>query len=389
MASAVDVIVVGLGAMGSAAAMHLAQGGWQTRAFDQFSPPHDRGSSHGRSRIFRQAYFEDSRYVPLLLRAHELWNKLEQDTDQHLLHITGALVMGPESGQLVARSAESARQFHIPHQMLDNAELRKRYPVFRLHDDSYALLEHDAGYLVPEACIEQQLRQASRSGAHLHANEPVLEWKADVRSGGVTVRTAQGTYTAGHLILAAGPWAPRLLAELGLPLRVTRQVLYWFEPKGSIEAFRADRLPVYLIEPTGKEPLVYGFPLTGDEGEGVKVALHGSEEFCTPEDVCREIRAEDEQSIRERLATALPTLAGRLLRAETCLYTMTPDEHFVVGTHPHHPTVTLAAGFSGHGFKFAPVIGEALADLATRGKAQYDLGLFSPDRILPAAARNG
>jgi sarcosine oxidase len=382
MNPAVDMIVLGLGAMGSATAMHLADRGYRTRAFDQFAPPHDQGSSHGKSRIVRQAYFEDSRYVPLLLRAYELWRKLEHDVDQRLLHLTGALVIGPETGALVSRSAESARQFHLPHELLDYAELRRRYPVFELPSNTCALLEHNAGYLVPELCIEQQMKQAARNGAQLHLNEPVLEWRVEPGDAGVVVRTNRASYTAERLIITAGPWTPRILAEFDLPLRVTRQILFWFEPKASIEGFRDDRLPVYLLEPDGEQPLLYGFPLTGAESEGVKVALHGSEEVCTPESVWREVRPQDEQSIRERLENTLPSLAGRLLRAETCLYTMTPDEHFLISAHPQHANVTLAAGFSGHGFKFAPVIGEVLADLATVGKSSYDLGLFSLDRKL-------
>ena len=382
MEPAVDVIVIGLGAMGSATAMHLAERGYRTRAFDHFAPPHKEGSSHGKSRIFRQAYFEDSRYVPLLLRAFELWSKLERDAEQRLLHLSGALVIGKNTGGLVSRSAESARQFHLPHQMLDSAELRRRYPVLAVSEDSCALLEHNAGYLIPEDCIEQQMRQAARSGAQLHLNEPVSEWSAAPGETGVVVRTSRASYRAERLIITAGPWAPRILAELGLPLRVTRQVLYWFAPRGSIDAFRDDRLPVYLFEPAAEQPLLYGFPLTGGDSEGVKVALHGTEELCTPETVCREIRQEEERLIRHRLETTLPTLAGRLVRAETCLYTMTPDEHFMIGVHPQHPAVTLAAGFSGHGFKFAPVIGELLTDLATTGKTKYDLGLFALDRKL-------
>ena len=192
------------------------------------------------------------------------------------------------------------------------------------------------------------------------------------------------TYSAKRLIITAGPWAPQILAELDLPLRVTRQVLCWFAPQGGVEDFRPDHCPVYLLESQPGQPLLYGFPLTGPDSEGVKVALHGIEEVCTPETVDREIRPDDESTIRERLATTMPRLAGRLLRAETCLYTMTPDEHFIIDTHPRHAAVTLIAGLSGHGFKFAVVLGEVLADLATNGKSSFDLSLFSLDRFVAA-----
>ena len=380
MSNHADVIVIGLGAMGSAAAQQLAERGSRVLAFDQFTPPHAHGSSHGLSRIFRQAYFEDFRYVPLLVRSYELWQKLERDSGVRLLHLTGGLVIGPEGGELVRRSEESAVHFNLPHQILRADEIKERYPVIAARPDTLALLEQNAGYLVPETCVQQQMHQAAHAGAHLRCNEPVLEWKAE-QHGGVSVRTPLGTYSAERLVITVGPWAPRVLADLGLPLQVTRQVLCWFEPIDGLDAFRQEHLPLYLFEAEDEQPLLYGFPLTGSDSEGVKVALHGSDEFCTPETVCREIRPADESAMRRRLATTLPGLAGRMVHAETCLYTMTPDENFIISAHPDHPAVTLAAGFSGHGFKFAPVIGEVLADLATSGRPSFDLSLFSIERF--------
>ncbi len=375
-----DVIVVGLGAMGSAAAQHLAERGHRVRGIDQFTPPHAHGSSHGLTRIFRQAYFEDHRYVPLLVRAMELWRRLERDTGERLLELPGGLVIGPRDGELVRRSAESAGQFNLAHELLDAKELMRRYPVFQAGPEMCALREENAGYLRPELCVEQQLRQAARAGAELLLDERVLDWEAG--PGGVRVRTTRGAYQAERLVVSAGPWAPRMLAEMGVPLRVTRQVLCWFAPEGGVEPFREDRLPVFLIEGDAGERLIYGFPLTGPEGEGVKVAFHGSDEVCSPETICREIRASDEQSVRERLEQVMPTLAGRLLRAETCLYTMTPDEHFVIGPHPEHPAVTVAAGFSGHGFKFAQAIGEMISEMVSGERSEF--ALFSPQRFAGA-----
>lgn len=381
MKQADDVIIIGLGAMGSSAAMHLAARGIRVRAFDQFTPPHNHGSSHGRSRIFRQAYFEDARYVPMLLRARELWQSLEQEVGEPLLHTTGALVIGRPGGELVQRSLESAKQFSLPHELLSTGDVRLRYPAIRMEEDTTAILEKNAGYLVPETCVAYQLQQARRNQAALHLDERVLNWHAGPGGEGVMVHTTQGSYAAGRLLITAGPWAPAVLAELGLPLRVTRQVLYWFAPEGDLDDFRPDRFPVYLFDNVPGQPLLYGFPVTGEDTEGVKVALHGTEEICTPQTVTRDIRDEDETAVRQRLATTVPRLAGRLLRAETCLYTMTPDEHFVIDQHPEHPAVTLAAGFSGHGFKFASVVGEVLADLITEGKSAFDLSLFSIERF--------
>jgi sarcosine oxidase len=376
-----NVIVIGLGAMGSAAAQHLAERGCTVRGFDQFVPPHTHGSSHGLSRIFRQAYFEDHRYVPLLTRSFELWQRLERDSGERLLFLPGSLVIGPGDGELVKRSAESASAFGLPHELLDAEELKRRYPIFEVKPNTLGLLEHNAGYLLPEACVTQQLRRAERAGALLQTNDRVLEWHAAPDGSGVIVRTTSGTYEADHLVITAGPWAPQILSDLGLPLRVTRQVLCWFEPKESIEHFREDRLPVYLIEADGEMPLLYGFPLTGAERDGVKVALHGSNNDCTADSCERSILPSDEQSIRARLAGTLPGLAGRLLHAETCLYTMTPDEHFLLGPNPHHPAVTVAAGFSGHGFKFAQVIGELLADAVVNPTSAAIPDLFSLDRF--------
>lgn len=374
------IIVVGLGAMGSSTALHLAQRGHRVLGFDQFTPPHPLGSSHGQTRIIRKSYWEDPRYVPLLFRAYELWRRLEIDTGQSLLHITGGLMIGRGGGDLVTCSTASAEQFGVQHEVLSAAQIRRLYPAFRIDDDWVALWERDAGYLHPEACVERQLRQAALAGAELHFDEPVMEWDA-LPGGGVSVRTTRERYAADHLVITAGPWAPQILRELNLPLRVTRQVVYWFEPIGSIELFRQERMPIYIREMEKGQPLLYGFPLTGADTEGVKVGLHGSEDVCSPDTVDRVIGANEERILREWLADALPLLAGRLLHAETCLYTMTPDEHFVIDTHPEFPQVTLAAGFSGHGFKFASVLGEVLAELATDSKPAYDLELFSLRRF--------
>ena len=377
-----DVIIIGLGAIGSATAHRLAQRGWRVLGLDQYAPPHTHGSSHGLTRIYRQAYWEDSRYIPLLLRAFDLWRELEAESGRPLLHLTGSLVIGSKTGQMVQRSQESASKFKLPYEMLTADELRRRYPAFYAQPDTTALLEQNAGYLEAESSVRVQLDQAARAGAELRVNERVLDWQAD--RGGVTVRTTAGTYSAAHLVITAGPWAPEVLAQLGLPLRVTRQVLYWFQPEDGEELYAADRLPVYLFEAEAGELLVYGFPWSGTPSEGVKVAVHGSEEVCTPESVERQIRPADEEYIRARLAHTLPRLAGRLLRAETCLYTMTPDENFIVDAHPEHQNVTIAAGFSGHGFKFSPVMGELLAQLVIDGTSPYDLELFSLNRFQAA-----
>ncbi len=375
-----SVIVLGLGAMGSAAAQHLAEQGHPVVGFDRHRPPHSFGSSHGQTRIIRQSYWEDPRYVPLLLRAYELWRRLEVDTGRSLLRLTGGLMIGPAAGDLVARSTNSAEQFDLPHKVLSAAEIRRLYPIFQVQDNMAALWEDAAGFLYPEACVQQQLNQAERAGAQLHYNEPALEW-TPLESGGVSVRTANRTYEADRLVITAGPWAPQVLSTMRLPLAVTRQVLFWFEPLAKPELFQEGRFPIFIMQPASTEPSIYGFPSISPHADGVKVALHGSHIVCTPETVVREILPADERAIRERLSETIPSLAGPLLHAETCLYTMTPDEHFVLDHHPDHAQVIIAAGFSGHGFKFSSVIGEILAGLVNGDESSFDLDLFSVRRF--------
>lgn len=373
-----DVIILGLGAMGSAAAQHIAQRGSRVLGIDQFTPLHDRGSSHGGSRIIRQAYFEGPDYIPLVLRAYELWHHLERQTGARLIHTTGGLVIGRGSGELARRTIASAEQHQIPIEVLSPAELAKRFPAFQLMPDDVGVLEHLAGYLVPEACIRAQLDSATRAGADFRFEEEVVSWFA--RPDYVEVRTTRGRYTGRHLVIAAGPWADRLL-QSRFPLRVTRQVTAWIQPRNGVQLFIPGRFPVFIAEDLNGSYASYGFPaIDGPEG-GIKVAIHGSHTECTPETVDRDVHASDESEIVRVLKERLPAINGELIRAKTCLYTMTPDEHFIIGAHPFEPSCTVACGFSGHGFKFAPVVGEILADLSLTGSTAHPIALFSPRRF--------
>ena len=374
-----DVIVVGLGIMGSAAAQHLASRGKRVLGIDQFAPPHTFGSSHGASRMIRQSYWEHPDYVPLLLRAYELWERLEQDSGADLLHLTGGLVIGSQTGDLVRRSVHSAELHSLPHEVLSAGELRRRYPPLRVADTDFALFETRAGYLRAEECWRQQLAAAARHGADLHVDERLLEWRV-LADESVEVLTTRGRYQAGHLVLTAGPWASQLLRETGSPLSVTRQVLYWFETPSGSKSFLEDRFPVFLFESMDGSPMLYGFPETPDEPGVVKVAFHGSADVCSPDTVDRSIHPGEIERMRLRLLQCLPSVAGRCLRAQTCLYTMTPDEHFIVDTMPGFPSVTLACGFSGHGFKFANLIGEMIAEF-TEGRRIAGSELFSAARF--------
>jgi len=375
---AYDVIVLGLGAMGSAAAQHLAERGQRVLGIEQFTSPHDRGSSHGGSRMIRQAYFESPDYIPLVLRAYELWRRLEKDAGKRLLHITGGLNIGSRGGDLIQRTIAASQQHSIPFEVLEGRAVGERFPaIVPLHND-VAVHETNAGYLYPEECIRAQLARASHAGAELRFEEAVLAWSA--RADSVEVQTSKGAYSAGRLVIAAGPWASQALDGI-VPLRVTRQVMAWIQPQTGVAPFMPDRFPVFLCEdPEGGFP-GYGFPAIDGPMGGIKAAIHGSDTTCTPETVDREIHEAEVRRIIDRLKLRMPVLNGEIVRAQTCLYTMTPDEHFVIGAHPQFASCLIACGFSGHGFKFACVVGEILADLAMRGSTVHPIGLFSPMRF--------
>ena len=378
--SSYDVIVIGLGGMGSAAAAHLAGRGARVLGLERFGPAHDRGSSHGGSRIIRQAYFEDPAYVPLLRRSYELFEQLEADSGSDLLTITGGLYLGRPDTPTVAGSLRAAQEWDLPHEVLEAAEIRRRFPTFSPTFGEVGLYEAVAGFVRPEATVTAHLELAARRGAELRFEEPALEWAAD--GDGVRVTTAAGTYTAGRLVICPGAWAPELLADLGVPLTVERQVMYWFQPHGGVAPFTPDRQPVWIH---GAEDLqLYGFPAIDGPGGGVKAAFFRRGEVCTPETIDRQVHREEAAFIALQLRALLPTMPDRLLAAVACMYTTTPDQHFVIANHPRHEQVTVACGFSGHGFKFVPVVGEILADLAVDGTTRHPIALFDPHR--PALA---
>jgi sarcosine oxidase len=359
------VIVIGLGGMGSAAAAHLAARGTHVIGIERFTPAHDHGSSHGRSRIIRQAYFEDAQYVPLLLRAYELWREL----DPSLLHLTGGLMIGAPDSDVVTGSLASARTYGLAHEVLDAAEIRRRFPVLTPGDDVIALYEPMAGFVNPEECTLAHLAHATKHGAELHFEEAVTSWNAT--ANGVRVTTTRATYEADRLVIAPGAWAPELLADLHVPFTIERQGLFWFDAAGF------DPFPIYIWE-LDRTVHFYGFPA---DAVGVKVALYHGGDVCTPETIDRSVRAEEVERIHAILSSRIPTLTGPLVDATTCMYTNTPDLHFVLGLHPSHANVVVASPCSGHGYKFASVIGEILAGLAIDGATPHAIEAFRPERF--------
>ncbi len=380
MSDSYGVIVVGVGAMGSSACLHLARRGVRVLGLEQFDIPHGRGSSHGHSRMIRLCYYEHPDYVPLLGRAYELWRDLETASGQSLLHVTGGLYMGRTDGAFVEDSRRAAVEHGLPHEILTHADLAVRYPQFRLPGDHAALYEPAAGLLIPEAVVAAQAEQALRHGAHLHGHEPVIEWFADGR--GVRVRTACAEYEAGHLVLTSGAWAGRVVQGLGVPLVVTRQVMGWVWPRRP-EWFERGRLPVWAIEAQDAS-IYYGFPMM-PQSPGFKLAHHFQGAPTDPDRTDWDVRPEDERDFRPALKRYVPEADGRLLAMRVCMYTNTPDSHFIIDRHPAHERVTVACGFSGHGFKFASVVGEALADLAMQGMTRLPIGFLGLKRFARGA----
>ena len=351
--------------MGSAAAAHAATRGQRVLGLEQFQPGHTQGSSHGRSRVIRLAYFEDPAYVPLLRRAYELWRTLEAGSGRRLLQVTGGLMIGTPDSEVVSGSLRSALTHSLDHEMFDAREIHRRFSAFTPGPEIVGFYEKAAGSLFPEAANQAHLEVAVRHGAKLHFQEPVEDWRS-LSSGAIEVRTAADRYECGQLILTPGAWAASLFKIDWLPLTVEPQFLYWFEPAGGAAPFAPDRLPIYIWD-LGGGVQFYGFP--ADDRGYAKVAFFRSPHI-------------DEHSMRAALAPCVPALAnGRLVESVSCKYTLTPDQHFVIGRHPNHDKVLIASPCSGHGYKFASVIGEILTDLAVNGTTGHSIGLFSPSRF--------
>jgi sarcosine oxidase len=365
-----DVIVIGVGGMGSAAVFELARRGRRVLGLEQLPLGHDLGSSHGHTRIIRKAYYEDPDYVPLVARAYQRWYDLEQREGRHLLTECPCLSIGPPASAMIQGVLRSAAEHALPVEKFDGAALRNLYPPFRFGPEHVGVLERTAGFLYVDDCVQAHARQALQLGAAIHENEPVVSWQAE--AGGVTVQTRGRRYTADRLVLTAGPWAGQLLGRHGRRLTVMRQVVFWIGTRDDAH-FRRDVFPVWIAEtPEGH---FYGLPAL--DANGLKIARHyGAPELPDPSAVERSVSAADEEPVRTFLRTHLPDADGPRRRAAVCLYTLTPDRHFLLDVHPDHPNVVFAAGFSGHGFKFASVVGEVLADLAEKGRTDLPVARF-------------
>ncbi|HEY8178645.1 MAG TPA: N-methyl-L-tryptophan oxidase [Candidatus Limnocylindria bacterium] len=377
MASRYGAIVIGLGGMGSAAAFHLARRGRRVLGLEQYEMLHERGSSHGLTRIIRLAYHEHPSYVPLLRRSYELWHELEALAGEELLITTGSIEGGPEDGPTFRGSLAAAQLHDLAHEVLDPAELRRRYPGYRAFDASTRVVfQPDGGFLLAERSLLAHLNQAIAHGAELHFHEPLREWQATA-DGGVVVRTDRGTYEADRLVLCVGAWAGTVVPQLAALARPERQVLGWFQPIAP-ELFGPDRFPVFLLDT--EEGSHYGFPV--HDVPGFKIGrYHHLREPMDPDDPDRSTRPDDEAILRDFVVRHFPDAAGPTLMLKACIFTNSPDEHFLIDLLPDAPQVSLAAGFSGHGYKFCSLVGEVMADLAMDGTTRHDIGLFSLDRF--------
>jgi sarcosine oxidase len=391
-----DVVVVGVGGMGSAALYHLARRGRRVLGIERFEIPNELGSSHGATRIIRQAYFEHPSYVPLVRRAYELWRELETEAGEQLLYVTGAVEGGP---RIFEGAVRSSVEHGLPFEELDGAEVTRRFPAFRLPPDFRVVYQRDGGYVLPERCIVAHVAGARSRGAEVRTGERVLEWTAG--ENGVRVRTDRGQVEADRLVLTAGAYSQEVARLAPGMVVAQRQVLGWLEPKRP-ELFAADRFPVFNL--ALEEGHVYGFPIHGPAAAkrtrifarsesaladsdvahetGFKLGFYDHEgERGDPGSISREVTPDDEAPLRHFAERYFPDGAGRTLDLQACLFELSPDEHFLVDRHPESDLAVLGAGFSGHGFKFCSVMGEILADLALEGDTLHDIGFLRLGRF--------
>ena len=370
-----DTIVVGVGGMGSATCYQLARRGRRVLGLEQFDIPHTYGSSHGYTRIIRLAYYEDPAYVPLLQRAFTLWAEIERQSGEQLFYRTGSLDVGSEASQVFSGSLASCIEHHIPQEVLTGAALNRRFPGYQVPEDYRALFQPDGGFLLPERATVAFVAAAQAQGAVIHAREMVQGWEPT--GDGVRVTTNRGVYEADALVFTAGAWNGGLLPELAGLAVPERQVLAWLQPHQP-ELFSPERFPVFNMQVGGDR--FYGFPVFGVPGFKFGKYRHLYEQG-PPESFAWEPNAADEAVLRTYAAEMFPLGNGPTMSLKTCMFTNSPDDHFIIDLHPEHPQVAIAAGFSGHGYKFASVIGEIMADLALERRTTHNIGLFHLGRF--------
>jgi sarcosine oxidase len=378
-----DVIVIGVGSMGSATCYYLAKRGYKVLGLEQFEISHELGSHAGQSRIIRKAYFEHPGYVPLLEKAYENWKTLEQETDQQLYFRTGLLYGGDPSNEIIKGVKLAASLYNIELEKLNSKDAADRFFPFNFPGNFDVLFEPEAGFLPPEKAIRFYASEATKNGAAIHSNEKVIEWGKE--GGGLTVRTGKQTYHCNKLIITAGAWAGKMIPGFSNKIKVTRQFVAWIKTKND-DQFKLNRFPCWMIGDDDKHGCYYGFPLldTKKFGEpaGLKLAHHYPREMTDPDKVNRQPTVDDIDNVKYCLNKYLPGIFDSVLHTKICLYANSPDENFIIDQLPgYEENVTIACGFSGHGFKFASVIGEILADLAINGKTVLPIDFLKATRF--------
>jgi sarcosine oxidase len=379
------VIVTGLGGMGSAAAASLARRGCRVIGLERYWPTHDLGSSHGESRAIRLAYFSDPAHVPFAQEAYSLWQRLERDSDTELLTPCDAVIVGPEDGQELKASTTVADELGVPYEVLTPSEVSRRWPTLTPPSSTLTFIDHSQGIIRPESTVSANLRLAAEHGAELHFDTPVDAWGAT--ANGVVVHTPGGSFTADHLVITPGAWAPEILAAPDIPMEVGRLVQVWVRPAADLALFAADRHPRFGLEDESGR-VASGFSLLPGQTL-MKIALikgPGASTETTPASFERYASPAEAERVIGFVSQLIPALRGQSPeRSRGCIYARTPDDNFVIGPHPDHGNVTIGAAFSVHGFKFVPVVGEILADLALDGRSRRDIEVFSPLRFQKAA----
>jgi sarcosine oxidase len=371
-----DIAVIGAGAMGSSTAYHLSKTGKKILVIDRFVPPHNFGSSHGQSRIIREAYFESPVYVPLVQEAYKLWRQLEKESNKKLLLQTGGLMLGAQDSKVVQGAVLSAKTYNLSYEYLDSNEIKKRFPGFAPADDTVGVYEKNAGILFPEECVETNLQLAKNSNVTFRYGEVVT--RITHNNNKVEIITDKGKYTAAKLLVSAGAWLNELLPDLQLPLTITRQVLFWFKcTDENSTKFLPVNFPVYIWQPE-KEKIFYGFP---DLGDGIKIAIgHGGKQ-TTPHTINRHITEEEINEMATLIKNYFDVDAS-FNYAAVCMYTNTPDEDFIIDYHPADRNIIIASPCSGHGFKFSSAIGKLLCDMALEKTLSFDISVFNIRRFI-------
>jgi len=375
MANRYDVAIVGAGAAGSAAAYHLSKTGKKILVLDRFNPPHNFGSSHGQSRIIREAYFESPLYVPLVQQAYQLWYQLERESNKKLLLKTGGLMLGTHETKVVQGAMLSAVQHHLPYEYLSSDTIKERFPGFHPTKETVGIYEQNAGILFPEECIKTNLELAKNSNTHFCFNEIVASLKSD--GSEVAIATNKENYVATKVIVSAGAWLNELLPELQLPLTITRQTLFWFKcSEKDAKKYLTENFPVYIWQ-IEKEKTFYGFP---DLGEGIKIAIHHGGKITTADTVDRMVKQEEIDEVSSLIKDYLG-IDATFNYAAVCMYTNTPDENFIIDFHPAYKNIIIASPCSGHGFKFSIATGKLLCDMALEKRLDFDISVFSIKRF--------